>query len=42
MCLNAEHRIVFIGDIRGGTRCYNVNTGLLIKKLQVEPAMLQR
>ena len=30
MCLNAEHRIVFVGDIQGRVRCYNVNTGLQI------------
>lgn len=28
MCLNQEHRMVFIGDIHGGIRVFNVNTGL--------------
>lgn len=28
MCLNSEHRMVFIGDIHGGIRVFNVNTGL--------------
>ena len=28
MCLNSENRMVYIGDIHGGIRCFNVNTGL--------------
>lgn len=30
MALNSEHRMVYIGDIHGGIRVFNVNTGLEI------------
>ena len=33
MSLNSEHRMVYVGNIHGGISCFNVNTGLLIKKL---------
>lgn len=36
MCLNSEHRMVYVGDIHGGIKCYNVNTGLLIKKMKLD------
>ena len=35
MTLNSEHRMVYIGDNQGKIRCFNVNTGLLIKKLDL-------
>ena len=42
MCLNSENRMVYIGDIHGGIRCFNVNTGLQIKKLELPPGMLRK
>lgn len=42
MVLNQEHRMVYIGDIKGGVRCFNVNTGLLIKKLELPPGLLRK
>lgn len=42
MVLNQEHRMVYIGDIKGGVRCFNVNTGLLIKNLELPPGLLRK
>ena len=42
MTLNSEHRMVYIGDSQGGIRCYNVNTGLLIKNLKLPPGTHQK
>ena len=42
MCLNSEHRLVYIGDVNGGIRCFNVNTGLELKKLELPKGMLAK
>ena len=33
MCLDAKHRKIYLGDIDGVVRCFNVSTGLCIKKI---------
>ena len=33
MCLDAKHRKIYLGDIDGAIRCFNVSTGLCIKKI---------
>ena len=42
MCLDAKHRKIYLGDIEGVTRCFNVSTGLLIKKICPTRAMLTK
>jgi len=34
LCLDDRHRKVFIGDSHGTVRCFNVNSGALIKEMK--------
>ena len=34
LCLDDRHRKVYIGDSYGTVRCFNVNSGALIKKME--------
>ncbi len=34
--------MVYVGNIHGGISCFNVNTGLLIKKLQLDPKVAHK
>lgn len=40
MTLNSEDRMVYVGDVLGGIRCFNVNTGLELTKLELPRGML--
>lgn len=42
MTLNSEDRMVYVGDVLGGIRCFNVNTGLELTKLELPRGMLQK
>ena len=42
MCLDKKHRKLYLGDIDGVIRCFNVSTGLCIKAIEPTREMLQK
>ena len=42
MCLDAKHRKIYLGDIDGAIRCFNVSTGLCIKKISPTKEMMYK
>ena len=42
MCLDNKHRKLYLGDIDGVVRCFNVSTGLCIKTIEPTRPMMQK
>ena len=42
MCLDKKHRKLYLGDIDGVIRCFNVSTGLCIKSIEPSREMMQK